>query len=275
MALKRLAGGVTFCYAALFAIACASHHALLYPSPTPEYLAANTDLYLLGGDEQRSLALCSIPAGATAPVVIFFHGNAEQITNYQQAARSMSARGIGFCAVEYPGYGALHAQRASESAIYLSAIRSLDRIEQELGVSRDRIVLAGWSLGSGVATEMAARQRGARLILLSPYTSLLAVAQRIAMIVPMGMIMDERFDSLAKSRHISIPALVIHGARDQLIPPLMGRGLAASFANGQYVELSQRAHGDVIGVLFSQATAPVEQDFDTAVRVVERFIRRR
>lgn len=184
----------------------------------------------------------------------------------------MTARGIGFCAVEYPGYGALSELRTTEGGIYQSATQALQWIEDQLHVSRERIVLSGWSLGSGVAMEMAHRHRGARVLLLSPYTTLPSVAQRVAVVLPMQWMMTDRFDSLSKAPEIDAPVLVLHGALDLLIPPEMGRGLAARCRHGQFVQLSQRAHADMIGLLFNEPGRPGEQDYAVALQVVDRFL---
>jgi fermentation-respiration switch protein FrsA (DUF1100 family) len=256
-------------------VACAAHRALIFPAPRPQLPTAAPGLRILAPADHSASALCAVAADVDAPLVVFFHGNAEQIADYARPALDMARRGIGFCAVEYPGYGALSAMHPSEVGVYQSATVALDWVERELHVDRSRITLAGWSLGSGVAVEMAVRHRGSRVLLLSPYTSLTHVAQRIAVILPMRLIMSDHFDSLDKMQNILVPVLVVHGRRDHLIPAEMGSALAHRAPNGRYVELQQRAHNDVISVLFNEASSTVEPDYDAARVAVERFIRAR
>jgi hypothetical protein len=105
---------------------------------------------------------------------------------------------------------------------------ALAYLEKQLGVPRTQTVLVGHSLGTGVAAEMARRGLGKKLVLLSPYTSTVAVAQRIAPILPMRLLLRDQLDIERIAHDIQTPALVIHGTRDELIPVEMGQRVAKS-----------------------------------------------
>ena len=128
----------------------------------------------IGAGDTEVHALWAEPAEG-GPVVVHFHGNAEQLAGQAQMAGLYGRRGLGFLAVEYPGYGPMSAQEPSEDALIDAGAKAVAWLN-ERGVPKERIVLQGRSLGSGVATALAGRGLGSRLVLLSPFRSLVAVA---------------------------------------------------------------------------------------------------
>jgi pimeloyl-ACP methyl ester carboxylesterase len=106
-------------------------------------------------------------------------------------------------------------------------------------------VLLGTSLGTGIAAEMARRGRGARLVLVTPYTSLPDLVTDVAPLVPAGHMLADHFDTLAKSPSIAIPTLVIHGDADEVVPFWMGERVARSIPNARLVRVRGGRHGDL------------------------------
>lgn len=233
-------------YVLICGAACGASRSLLFPAPPRVTPPQGGGIEWLRGRDERgeTFALCSFAEDPSAPVIVHFHGNGEQVADHAQFALSATQSGVSYCAVEYPGYGMLSERSVGEQAIY-GAAESVIRQLNARGIQRDRIVLSGQSIGTGVATEMARRGLGARLVLLSPYTSIVDVAQRIAVVLPASLIMRDRFDTRAKAPSISMPVLIVHGALDTLIPVEMGRALARTFPRSRYVELPRRGHNDL------------------------------
>ena len=115
-----------------------------------------------------------------APVVVYFHGNADQVGwGGAYVGSLLRERGMGLFAIEYPGYG--HAQAGggspTEDSLYTAADVLLKHLvapksEGGLEVPAGDVVLLGQSIGGAVALEMAARGHGAALVLLAPFASL-------------------------------------------------------------------------------------------------------
>lgn len=93
------------------------------------------------------------------------------------------------------------------------------------GVPLDRTALYGESLGSGIAVQIAARHKVGALILHAPYTSIAAVATDKFPALPVGLLIHDRFDSLAVIGRVAAPVLVMHGERDSVIPVRFGKAL--------------------------------------------------
>jgi uncharacterized protein len=178
------------------------------------------------------------------PVVVHFHGNAEQVAGLDGLARAFVARGVSFAAVEYPGYpGAGGAP--SEAALLSAAERALAHLAGPRGVARERLVLQGQSLGTGVAVAMAARGWGRRVVLLSPYTSLSDVGARALPWLPVRWLLRDRFDAARWASSVTVPVLVVHGRRDDVIPVELGRAVASRFRGARVVEVPEAGHHEL------------------------------
>jgi pimeloyl-ACP methyl ester carboxylesterase len=186
-------------------------------------------------------------AAGNRPVLIFFHGNGENLetlkwTGLFDQLLSLQAPVL---VVDYPGYGRSSGV-PSESSLKGSAERALDWVASRYP---DRgIVPTGWSLGAAVAVYLAAarpdRVRG--LIAMSPWTSLAAVAEIHFPHWLVGLGLREHYDSLGLVDQIAVPALMIHGSIDRIIPIEQGRQLAAALTGAAWVEVGTAGHNDLL-----------------------------
>lgn len=219
---------------------------LVFPAPPPraiEPLAGGRVVTFALPAHETGFALHH-PAPPGAPTVVYFHGNGDQVAYQVELGRMFASRGLGLYAVEYPGYGPASDQAVSETAIYTAADAALTHLRDALGVPNERIVLMGQSLGTGVAAEMATRGFGARLVLLSPYTSIPDLAAQKLSSLARGVILDV-FDTKAKAPSVARPVLIAHGAGDTLIPIEMARELDALFPRSELLVMPGAGHNDV------------------------------
>jgi pimeloyl-ACP methyl ester carboxylesterase len=180
----------------------------------------------------------AVPCVPGTPTVVFFHGNGECASDSEWLAHSLAPRGIGFCAVEYPGYGAMPGE-PSEKGIYEAAEAVLKTLP------RDQIVLVGQSIGTGPAVEMAARGWGTKLVLISPFTSLGDVAQAHLPWLPAKWLVRDRFDSASKASKVAVPVLVVHGDEDEVVPYALGQKLTTMFPHAELMTVSGAHHNDL------------------------------
>ena len=99
---------------------------------------------------------------------------------------------------------------------------------QALGLPASALVVAGRSLGSAVAIQVAAQLPGARLVLLTPPKSMAAIVARRLLLAPALPLLRNRFDSIGVAPQIRSPSLVVLAARDAMVPHADSRALAAS-----------------------------------------------
>lgn len=185
----------------------------------------------------------AIPASDDAPWLVYFHGNGQNISHYLGFTRRLHGFGLNVLMPEYRGYGQSEGT-PSEEGLYTDA-RAAYVYLQGQGISSDRIVLYGFSLGSGVAVNLAQEHKVAAVILEAPFTSLPDVARDVYRVVP-RFLMRNRFDTLAKIERVHAPLLIMHGRPDRVVPFRHGiRLYEAANEPKVFLELA----GDHVGML--------------------------
>jgi alpha-beta hydrolase superfamily lysophospholipase len=148
---------------------------------------------------------------------------------------------VGF---DYRGYGR-NAGTPSEAGLYEDALTAYRHIARELQVQPHRIILAGRSLGSAVAVDLATRVPSAGLLLLSAIDSVPAVGSRIYFWAPVRLLASQQFDSLAKAPRVSAPVLQVHATNDPMVPLRAARALFRQFPGRKAMLELRGGHNDV------------------------------
>ncbi|MCP3951539.1 MAG: alpha/beta hydrolase [Desulfobacterales bacterium] len=175
-----------------------------------------------------------------APAIILTHGNAETIDFLPEEFHQFTTRGVALMMVEFPGYGRSEGA-PSQPTITAAMLKAHDILAARPDVDANRIILMGRSLGAGATCQLAARRPSRGLVLVSPFTRITAFAPRY--LVPPFLVKDP-FDNLAVIRAYRQPVLIMHGARDEVIPYRHGQTLAATAFNGKLVTF-ESGHNDL------------------------------
>jgi pimeloyl-ACP methyl ester carboxylesterase len=237
IAVAVLVGG----YLALCALLFVAQRSLVFPAPKER--ATPTGKSVIVEVPGGTPMLWRVADGG-GPVVVHFHGNGEQVAWLAFLAEAYAQAGVSFAAVEYPGYpGAAGAP--SEASILEAAEKAVVHLVGPMGVAKQRLVLEGQSLGSGVAVALAEKGWGTKLVLLTPYTILPDVGARAFPYFPVKWLMRDRFDSASRAPGITLPVLVLHGTKDEVVPFDLGQTLAAKFPNARFVEVPGAGHNDI------------------------------
>jgi fermentation-respiration switch protein FrsA (DUF1100 family) len=223
-----VAGGLG---AALYAV---QDRLIYFPDPTPPPPPAALGLEgvravtLRTADGLDILAWRLAEPRPDAPVILYLHGNGGHVAYRAGRVERFRALGWGALLVQWRGYGG-NPGAPSEAGLAEDARAGLAALRAE-GVAAARIVPWGESLGTGPALRLAAEQPDAvgAVVLESPYTSLLDLARRHYPLLPSGLLLRDRYDSLSRIAAVRAPVLILQGARDTLVPPEMGRTLVAA-----------------------------------------------
>jgi len=176
-----------------------------------------------------------------ARAILYFGGNAEDVSQtLPDLAAAFPDRAI--YAPHYRGYGgsggrpserALHADAAAVFAVVAAAHAEVDVI--------------GRSLGSAVAVRLAATKPVRRLVLVTPFDSILALARRLFPFLPVRLLLADPFESVKDAPRVTVPTLVITAGADDVVPPPHTRRLIDAFPAGMAVELAypRAGHDDV------------------------------
>ncbi len=159
--------------------------------------------------------------------LIYFGGNAEAVVSNTEAFSSNFPDVTSYL-VNYRGYGG-SSGKPTESGIYTDSLTIYDEIKER----HTHISVAGRSLGSGVATYLAARRTVDGVALITPYDSVLSVAKTRFPLFPVKLLLKDRFDSLARVKNIKSKVLVIAAEHDEIIPMSHTQRLVNEFKGEQ------------------------------------------
>ena len=191
---------------------------IFFPQPVPPQNREPFAEYALTLiHEEKQLQGWYIPGKVSenCPLVVYYGGNAEEVSGNLWDLARLEAGAYLF--MNYRGYGDSDG-KPSQKNLCRDALYILDTLAAREHIPLDHIVLMGRSLGSGVAVHVAAQRRVRGVILVTPFDSLLNVARRHYPILPVRFLLKHPFDSAVLAPDINIPALVLIGQQDTIIP---------------------------------------------------------
>jgi pimeloyl-ACP methyl ester carboxylesterase len=174
--------------------------------------------------------------------ILYFGGNAERIeSNREDFARMFPGRSVYLLA--YRGYGASDGA-PSEAALVGDALALFDHVRARH--PGEPVSAIGRSLGSGVASQLAARRPVERLALITPFDSLVGAAKAHYPIFPVERLLEDRYDSVQALRAFERPVLIVHGGRDEIVPEANTlRLIAALPETPQVVRIAAADHNNI------------------------------
>jgi uncharacterized protein len=193
--------------AALFLL----QRSVLFPIPQVFRVApaaAQAEEHVLTTADGEKVIVWHVPAKPGHPVILYFHGNGDFLAGFFSRFREFIADGTGIVALSYRGYAG-SSGRPSEQGLLQDAAAAY--AFTTVRYSADKIVVWGFSLGTGVAVALASEQPVGRLILEAPYTSIADVAASAFPIFPVRLVLKDSFHGPARGAGAS--AAVVHARR--------------------------------------------------------------
>ena len=155
--------------------------------------------------------------------ILFFHGNAGNLTNRNYKLNELSKFDVNFLILAYRGFSN-NQGKPTEEGLYEDAKSSLDWLKLK-GVKEKNLILYGESLGTAVAIETAQNKTLAGIILESPFTSMIELAQKYYPFLPVKFLLKDKYETANKLPNVTSPILVLHGKLDTIVPFAMGEKL--------------------------------------------------
>jgi fermentation-respiration switch protein FrsA (DUF1100 family) len=216
-----------------------------YYQPKDVHLQDVQEISLQTPDGVRIIAWYLAPAQGK-PTFLYFHGNGGGLVNRVERFRLFQKAGYGLFMPSYRGYSG-NKGKPTETALFADAKLAYDHLLKQ-GVKSGRIVLFGESLGTGVAVHLAAEKevKVAAVVLDAPFTSLVAIGQEKYPWLPVGLLLQDRFDSISVIKQIDAPLLVMQGSTDQVIPVSMAKKLYATASEPKEMKIiSGAGHSNI------------------------------
>ena len=201
---------------------------MLFPIPpvgrtTPDAAGLpEAEEHVLTTSDGEKVIIWHVSAKPGRPVILYFPGNGDFLAGRVSRFKGMTADGTGLVALSYRGYAG-SSGAPSEEGLLRDAKAAYAFTTARYAA--ERIVVWGFSLGTGVAVELASEQRVGKLILEAPYTSTVDVAASLFPIVPVRLLMRDPFHSDRRIARVSVPLLIMHGTDDPAIPIRFGERL--------------------------------------------------
>jgi pimeloyl-ACP methyl ester carboxylesterase len=173
--------------------------------------------------------------------VLYLHGNGGNVGSAFQSHERFTSLGYNVLYVDYRGYGKSQG-KMYEQGLHYDAEAAYEFLKSNNPESP--ITIYGESLGSGIATHLAAKSQPKLLILETPYTSILDVAKNDFPWLPISMLLDFPLKSKEQVEKVKCPVLIFHGTADKTIPYTMGQEMAKAANKGKLVTLPGVGHGE-------------------------------
>ncbi len=184
-----------------------------------------------------------VPAAEPRGTLLFFHGNAGNISHRLDSLRIFHDLGLGTLILDYRGYGQSEGT-PSEEGTYLDAEAALGYLQEQRGVAAEGVIVFGRSLGAAIAAHLASRHQVRALILESAFTSVPEMAATLYPFLPTRWLVRFSYATKDYVGERSCPLLVIHSRDDEIVPFEQGQALfAAANPPKRFLEL-RGGHND-------------------------------
>lgn len=208
-------------------------------SPEHEFVF-NNDFKELWFDIDKDVRLNALffEAKNARGTVVYFHGNAGSLRMWGNIADNFLQHNLNVLVYDYRGYGKSGGE-IDEEKLYSDAVFIFDQIKKE---RKEKILLYGRSLGSGIAANLASKRDPALLILEAPYYSLKDVASRLYPFLPVGLLLKYNFPTYQFISAVKSKIVVFHGTDDEVIYSGSSEKLKKHLKPGDKVYFIEGAH---------------------------------
>lgn len=250
-------------YAVIMALVFFNQHRLLYlPNLPSRELAATPEQFGLAYEDVHfqaedgvSLHGWFVPREGAVRTLLFFHGNAGNISHRLDSVAIFARLGLHVFIIDYRGYGR-SADKPSEAGTYLDATAAWRYLTVTRGIAASDIVIFGRSLGGAVAIELATRVEPGALIVESTFTSVPDMAATLYPLLPVRQLARLHYRSLERIGTARSPVLVLHSEGDEIIPFSHGQRLYQAAPQPKTLFAMRGGHNDgfiVSGAAYVQA----------------------
>ncbi len=176
-------------------------------------------------------------------VILYFHGNAGDLSRWGKITEFFVEKRYDVLVMDYRTYGK-SIGKLSEDAIYKDAQYCYDYLLERY--SENEITLYGRSLGTGIASYLASKNNAKRLILETPYYSILDIAKHRFPMFPVKQLLKYRFPTFQYLPKVKCPITIIHGTEDNVVPFSSGKKLSELESDIDFFTVKGGGHNNLI-----------------------------
>ncbi len=183
-------------------------------------------------------------ADAGKPTIVFFTGNGGSTATHADKFAEIHRHGYGLLMLNYRGYGGsegkpTEADNVADAGLAYDALRGR-------GIAPEDIVIYGESIGTSVATQLAAKRSARALVLEAPFTNIVDVARKTWWFLPLNFVLVDQYRTIDVIGRVHMPLFVVHGSKDSVIDISLGEKLFAAANDPKRMEIFPEAdHNDL------------------------------
>jgi len=206
--------------------------------PTQNIASKYTNMVLENEEEKINIIILN---EGHKNAILYFGGNAESMTASSDYIAAQFPEFTVYL-MDYRGYGASSGV-ATEKGLYSDALKLYDRAKEK----HDHISIGGRSLGTAIATYVAANREVSKLALITPFDSIVNVAQGRYPMYPVALLLHDKYDSAARAKDISAKTFIVIAQNDKVISKERTQGLIDAFNSKllQITTITDRGHNDI------------------------------
>ncbi|MCK0157891.1 alpha/beta hydrolase [Cellulophaga sp. F20128] len=178
-------------------------------------------------------------------VILYFHGNAGDLSRWGEIASFFVDKQYDVIVMDYRKYGK-STGKLSEKVLYTDAQLFYDYSLQHY--EEHEITVYGRSLGTGIATQIASVNKPNKLILETPYYSLVSLAKNRFSFLPIESLLKYKIPSHKFIQQVACAIVIFHGTDDRIVPYSSGKRLYESIPHSkkQMITINGGAHNNLI-----------------------------
>lgn len=216
-------------------------------SPVPDaadVLEGAREVHLRTEDGLRLGAWLVIPPGPPpAAGVLVANGNAGDRSMRAPLARVLAEQGFAVLLFDYRGFGG-NPGAPTENGLALDARAAYEYLVDEAGLPPEKLLYFGESLGAAVVAELATEHPPAGLLLRSPFVDLASIGRIHYPILPVRLLLKDRFPVADHVAELDIPVTVVYGENDSIVPASQSRTVAETASDAVTVVVPGANHND-------------------------------
>ena len=179
------------------------------------------------------------------PLLIYYGGNGDEASRNIPLMSQLDVQN--FLIMNYRGYGRSQGE-PEEQDLKSDALFIFDKVSTQYGIDSDSIILLGRSLGSGIASYVASEKEVSKVVLVTPYDSIVNVASKRFPLFPVSLLMHQRFESNKLAPLIEEPVLCLIAEFDQIIPTYHAHQLCDKWKGDMQKKILAKAtHNNILG----------------------------
>jgi len=153
-------------------------------------------------------------ADSSKGLIFYLHGNAGCLSSWGEIAKTYTDLNYDVFIIDYRSYGKSEGEINGQEQLFQDNQTAYDELKKKY--TEDKIIVLGYSIGTGLASKLASTNKPKLLILQAPYYNLTDMMKHTYSIVP-TFLLKYKFATNEYLKNCKMPVVIFHGNQDEVI----------------------------------------------------------